>query len=662
MHQPLNTHELLPMAHDPRPVGRRSTIGAFCLSLGVLMGGVAHAQSQPPAAAASAAAGLPVVAVSPAAAVQPAPDFLATVVPYKDYPFPPVPRGEMWRPVLPKLELSTFVPTGDDALFPQAAKDLLAQAQARVAAGNGRGAIELLTSQLDAIPDGAAQEAIGNIYLAGSGGVEKNTALGREWVEKAAEFDPHLFQWLGRTLGDSEEDIALKIHFWSKGLARGCAGCFGGLEGLSRSKEVEGEFSFDAFFATGKGRQTRVEREQILSDELLLHYALYAADMGDLYALQRAGTWVSRFAVGIGLKEPSADGTGRAVFDTALAHAGKDTKGSLASAWGAAIGEHLRTGLVPGNLQLALVRLEQRNLVAAVNALVRYSRAGRHYPEVANAVMSQLPPGTVTDAEINMVILRAANAGDVAHAAAAALVLKEGYPLVRWNQQRWEIYRPGPATERTQALWQGYVKHATRAGRMPVEVLHTINNAQGQVSAGKAAADAKACVAKAAAAKPATVLTWLNCRSDTERAWYLTDEVDFGHLNDRLFERLLAVATADHQAEYDRRLRAASDQITRNQVARADPRRDLSNERITSAGSLREQNDNFARLNSDNFRNMPNHHGQVEQWWRSFKAQTARVAEGRARDRRDATTVRGSAQTCAQWSMKTMPFCKHPAG
>jgi hypothetical protein len=659
MNQPLNTRKRPPMAHDPRPVGWRSTIGALGLSLGLLMGGAAHAQDQPPAPAASAAAGLPVVAAPPAAA-QPVPDFLATVVPYKDYPFPSVPRGEVWRPVLSKVAVSTFVPTGNDQLFPQAAKDLLSQARARVAAGDGRGAIELLTSQLDAIPDGAAQEAIGNIYLAGSGGVEKNTALGREWMEKAAEFDPHLFQWLGRTLGDSEEDITLKIHFWSKGLARGCTGCFGSLAKLRRKKEVQSDFSFDAFFATGKGRETRVEREKVLPDELLLQYVLYAVDMGDLHALEEVGAFVSRLSVGVGVKKAPMEGIGQAVYDTAVAHAGKDTRGSLASAWGAAIGEHLRTGLVPGNLQLALVRLEERNHAAAVNALVTYSRAGRHYPEVANAVMSQVPPGTVTDAEINMVILRAANAGDVAHVAAAALVLKEGHPLVRWTQQRWEIYRPGPATERSKALWQGYVKHATRAGRMPLPVLHTINNAEAQVSADKAAANARACLAEAAASKSATVLTWLYCRSDTERAWYLTDEVDFGQLNDRLFERLLAVATADYQAEYDRRLRAASDKITRDQVARADPRRDLSNQRITSAGRLREQNDAFARMNSENFRNMPNHHGELERWLRSFNAQRARVAEGRARDLRDATTVRGSAETCALWSLKVMPFCKLP--
>ena len=580
-------------------------------------------------------------------------DFGDQVTPYKDFPFPDVPRGQMWQPNLAKIASTTFVPTGDDALFTSAQKDILARGKALVDAGNGQGAIDLYEQNLDFLPDGEAMRKIGDIYLAGTGGVAKNTPLGRQWVERAAEHNPHLYNWLGRTLGESEDDTVLKLHFWSKGLSRGCTGCFGLLFTLTRSSEVQGVFDVNRLLVKGTGRETKTVKTKIVPDELLLQYAAYGAEMGDDVALNVLKDLVLKFSVSPKSTKAKVPGIGQALFDAALARLGNDTSAYMEVIWGGAVTDTIRTGLVPANFLLAQQRSAAGNHVGAMNALAMYSSGGRYYPDIANAVMKKVPRGVGTTATVNTIAVRAANAGDASHAPAAALILKEGYARIRLANNGWESYRPASVPERT---WRAYLRFASQSGQLRPEVNQFINAGASQIAATKANADARACLNRVNTSREKSLQMWLNCRSDTYRAWSLTDEVDFGVLDDLGFDNLSAAATAEHEAEYKRRLDGASARMARNLAERSAPRTDFSGG-VVAAGQLKDHLDQFARLNSQNFENMPRYYDQVQEWKRAYQTQRNKVASGRARDAREGALVRGSATTCAIWSLKVMPFC-----
>ncbi|NJR20396.1 MAG: hypothetical protein HC777_02265 [Hyphomonadaceae bacterium] len=193
----------------------------------------------------------------------------------------------------------------------------------------------------------------------------------------------------------------------------------------------------------------------------------------------------------------------------------------------------------------------------------------------------------------------------------------------------------------------------TSAGTVPAEVHQSLNASVGadraataRERAARAVGEARQCLDQAARSNSTTIQSWLNCKSGTFSAWSGTDEVSFGRLDDNFFARLKSSAQAAQQAEYDRRVRVASDRITTAQAQRENPRTDFSGG-VTAAGTLRQQNDDFARLNPQNFRNMPAYYPQVEEWERGYRAQRDRVAAGRPRAGTQTIAVRGSAQTCA---------------
>lgn len=600
-------------------IARNFVLGASCVSL-ALVTGTAMGQNAPTPARKAAPPPNTALFDRISGALNdsfgPIFDFERTLVAYKDFPFPDVPRGEMWTPTLTNAQVTTFVPTGNFDEFPQAAKDILTRAKTLTDGGNGAAAIALLQENLGVLPDGSGQQQIGDIYWVGAGGVAQNKALGGEWYEKAAMFDPHLYLWLGATLGNSEEDIKLKLHFWSKGVLRGCNGCYGRLEALTRTKKIPDGFSFDEFFASGNGRRTRDVTEKVVPDSMLALYGSYALDAGSVM--------------------------GRA-----------DTK------------TNMRTGLVPANYRLAQTRLRAGNYAGAANTLVFYETGGPYFSRVANRVMSRMPPGVINEALTNTITVRTVDAGDATHAGAAALIYKNGFPLLRRKSDgNYETYRPATSPD---TVWRYYLGIGTNAERVPPEVYQSLNasvaadrTATTQVQATRAVRDARQCLDQAARSATATIETWLNCKSGTFSAWSGTDEVGFGRLDDNFFARLRSSALAAQQAEYDRRLRVASDRMTTAQAQRENPRTDFSGG-VTSAGTLRQQNDNFARLNPQNFRNMPAYHPQVEDWERGYRAQRDRVATGRPRATIHAVAIRGSAQTCAIWSMKVMPFCSAEA-
>ena len=76
------------------------------------------------------------------------------------------------------------------------------------------------------------------------------------------------------------------------------------------------------------------------------------------------------------------------------------------------------------------------------------------------------------------------------------------------------------------------------------------------------------------------------------------------------------------------------------------------------AGDMQRRNEAFARANPQNFRNMPSHYKQVEEWQRAFVRQRSRVASGGARDLRDGSTANARPESCSLWSLRLMPFCR----
>lgn len=563
------------------------------------------------------------------------------LVAYRDFPFPEVAPGELWRPDLSFSEITTFVPSGTVADFPQAARDLLERSKAMVAAGDGKGAIELLTQHLDQVPEGAAQRAIGEIHLAGSGGVVADDATGRAWIERAARLNPQLYDWLGRT----EPDPRTRVHVLSVGLSRGCLACANSLV-----------FAYDSKAPANprKRKDQPAGPQYLVPPDLRLAYALVATDMGAeagpvllsrVLNDQRSQphdlpAWASQLSAELNRDVKTVLGDAERVSNIGILPGVVYTK--------------LHTGLVPGRLGTAAEHIEAGRWTQAAKTLVFTDARGRYLPRAINLLMTRAPddPKVIGGPAVMTLALRAAEWGDLDHAAAAALIHKHGYKRMVWRGKRWQTL--GEVNNLAAATYLAAGEHA---GLMPTEVLQLISSVQGKASATESAARARQCLASASRSRESTLQTWLNCRTDTYRAWAGTNEVDFGVLSDQFFAQLAQTAADNYQSEYNRRVSGAADRIAANELARARPGIDLSNTRVTAIGDMQRRNEAFARANPQNFRNMPSHYKQVEEWRSAFVRQRSRVASGTARDLRDDVAPSGRAESCGVWSLRLMPFC-----
>jgi len=563
------------------------------------------------------------------------------LVAYRDFPFPEVEPGELWRPDLSFSEITTFVPSGTVADFPQAARDLLARSEAMVTAGDGKAAIELLAQNLDQVPEGAAERAIANIHLAGSGGVVANAATGRDWMERAARLNPQLYDWLGRT----EPDPRTRVHVLSVGLSRGCLACANSLVFAYDSK---------APINPRKRKDQPAGPQYLVPPDLRLAYALVATDMG----AEAGPVLLSRV-----LKDQRTQPHDLPAWASQLSEElNRDVKTVLGDAervsnigvLPAVVYTKVHTGLVPGRLGTAAEHIEAGRWTNAAKTLVFTDARGRYLPRAINLLMAQAPddPKVIGGPAVMTLAVRAAEWGDLDHAAAAALIHKHGYKRMVWRGKRWETL--GEVNDLAAATYLAAGEHA---GLMPPEVLQLISSVQGKASATESVSKARECLASASRSRDSTVQTWLNCRTDTYRAWAATDEVGFGVLNDQVFAQLSQAAADNYQNEYNRRVSGAADRIAANELARARPGIDLSNTRVTAIGDMQRRNEAFARANPQNFRNMPSHYKQVEEWQRAFTRQRSRVASGAVRDLRDGSVASGRPESCGMWSLRLMPFC-----
>ena len=583
---------------------------------------------------------------TPTAAVQPVFDFGDTLVAYEDFPFPVVPDGELWVPELGYSELTALIPSTDSDFMPQAALDILDQAKALVEQGRGAEAITLLSANRSTIPHGSAEVSIGNIYSAGSGTIAKDEATGRQWIAQAALLNPYLYGWPGQQQADPNS----RLHIWSVGLSRGCLDCASRLlsERTTRPKTREERRLW--------GRRNPNITVDMVPPELQLAYALVAIDIGD-----EDGPNLLREV----MHDQYTEGERRTLPEWALelhteirrdaltAVGGDDTLTKVPTLAGI-VYPYLRTGLVPERLVAVAQLIEQEQWQLAKDNLVYSNERGPYLAPVINALMERLPADSTLmgAAATNTLANRAAIWGDPAHAAAAALIWHKGYPTFVRMQSGWTSQ--SRASEGSAATFGAI---ARQFGRMPNEVISAMRNDGVVTSATEAAAGARTCLANASNSAQSTVITYLGCRNLTYRAWSATDEVDFGVLDDQGFANLKAAAGEIYQAEYDRRVSRAADRITENMVRMQNYRTDFGDTRFTAIGDLQTWHEDLARMNPQNFRNMPNYFDQVEEWHRAFRRQRELVASGRARDQRDAQAVSGSASTCAVWSLKVMPFC-----
>lgn len=562
-------------------------------------------------------------------------DFADTVVDYQDYPFPVVEEGELWVPDLTHQTVTAFVPVNWDYGISPTAKSVLDQAIALRNSNQGIQANELLSQNRAILPPGKADLEIGLNYFDGRGGVTMDKDAGLVLIKRAALNIAQLYLFLG----NQEQDQQRRLHTWSVGLSRGCQPCARSLimEPV-RPPETDAERRFPGNY---------ISDNAALPPELRLAYALVAVDLGADGAPEMLADLVRRQ---IQNPKPVPDWVTE-MFEQMWQDMRRGVNGnrSLAKAYTVPTPTYrrVRTGLVDGRLQLAALAMDRQDWSKAAEILVFERFGGRYYPQAVNALMERMPgnPVVVGPAGIRTLAINAAKWGDTQHAAAAALTWAKGYPILKYIYNKWQphgLILPDQA-EQMRALAESF-------GQLPREVASLVSRSGNQLSPAETAAQAAACLRQAN--RSGSVETWLGCRSVTYQAWSGTNEVDFGILSDQLFVNLSQMATNAYQAEYDRRVRIGADAITSAQARRENPRSDFSNTRITAAGELQRRNEEFARLNRQNFQNIPSFYDAVQEWRRAFERRRASLLSGA--DQADAARSR----TCALWSLQVMPLCE----
>lgn len=591
--------------------------------------------------------------------------FDRAIVPYGEFPFPDVPLGTMWEPSeLPSMEVVTFVPDGARRWQPDWAKAVLDEADALVEAGNGQAAITLLSNANPPIPGGAAQRAIGNIYLAGQGGVETDREQGLLWIKRAAEYNPHLFQWLG----SQQDDPDMRMHYWSRGLSRGCFECAGKLISATKAIPVDESASQSEDKKKRKRKRKSKKKDKVaetvpvkrVGPDLALRYALFATEIGD-----RRGPSLIRQVIDDARKNPDtvSEQTKALIAELESVKEGLPTAASY----------QLYSGLVPGRLKVAADLLEQGNHLDAGTALLFSDARGRNYEHVVNAVMERAPDGTFAPTVATTFAMRLTEWGDMRHAAAASIIEREGYKRFLWLHNKWSLFNP-PHNQKVNYK-RGYDARMHRADalmQLAKDSPMTPKGIVGAVSGDMAEKRATDCLNKAINQPNATnygnATRINNCRRLVEQAWAASSATDFGVFSDDGFAGLLqdisngcpecrAAAVQRHNAARDAQIRDREARLKRwdegpggrntpiaqsqaEIMERAEARVDYINRGIAPRQTVAMG----GGLTTDEART----YVALDRFYTAYREQVARVAAG---------YQAGNMEACSVWSYAVLPMC-----
>lgn len=440
-------------------------------------------------------------------------------IPYEQYPFPVVPHGTLWQlDAFPRMEIDTIVPDSSRRWLPAEVKERLDEVNALLEAGEGSAAISLLQNEL--LPFGISEQDIGNIYLAGKGGIPQDKEKGFEWTAKAAEKNPHLFQWLGRNTQGGQD---MRMHYWSRGLSRGCYGCARPLL-LAVRKETIGE-----------GRRAITVQSKIVGPDLALRYALYATEIGDMDGPSLIGQ-VRGDAISARTR-----GAAQQASEETWAELDALEQHPYGAAWAAS--EKVYTGLIPGRILVVAKLIEDERYEDAINALIFNEARGRYHNDVVDALMERASPDFFNSQVTNTFALRMYTWGDMRHAAAASIITRDG--LAQWRRiNTWKLWQP-PVHQKANNP-TGYQNRQNRAANILQKAQSSPLTPVGitqAISADQAVAQATDCLSKAVNYPNPTAYgnaRRINgCRRLVDEAWSVSSASDFGLLSDDGFAGLL---------------------------------------------------------------------------------------------------------------------------
>ncbi|NHK27245.1 hypothetical protein FF098_004955 [Parvularcula flava] len=579
-------------------------------------------------------------------------------VPYDVFPFPDVPRGEIWIPEMRYEPLSTFVPDSFLSELPASARTIFDEGRRLRDAGQGQTAIDYLTANIDGLPEGFAESEISSIYSNGYGGIPVDRAEAILWAERAAEKRPNYYVWLAQ-LAETQE---MRWHYWSKGLSRGCHGCAWPLYHAQVYAEKKGRFSVDKMLRTGNGDTSANEFRDVLSWDERIKVAAFAVEIGDPsgHRLLADAAVMGRGYDGFDFKDiDDASPFGADIRQTARQLTGQNIT-SVALPY--VVTQRVRSGLIPDSFRKAEERMMQGKTVEAVSLLLNHEAHGRYAPAIINAVMGRTTrEHDISPSVANSFVLWSLESGGLSDFDSAALIYKFGLKIRVKNSDGW-----GTTTKKDERVADTILAFGSTMDVISPTTLSYIAQLENRIGAGQLAKSAESCLASAYSQSSLfeQFSVWKTCLATVYAAWGVTDEVDFYPEPSGLIEQFQRLEDSLAVEEKNRRRQAVYDGIQARRE-NADPRYYSqptfgSNLELMAAIDRQYDWDMDMASRSSAAQLKPGEFNTVAAYKARRYEQQQRVMRGQVQDYREMDLTRPDDAVCARWSMVNMPHCAAP--
>lgn len=347
------------------------------------------------------------------------------MIPYRDYPFPEVPFGQLWQPdALPQVQTYSAVPRAHYRDLSKAGDAVRVRVNALKKDGKGAEAYKLLDESRNIITDAYSLTTMASIVYGGQGGYPADKAAGFKMYERAAEYNPSLFLWLGHNTQAGEQ---AKLYYWSRGLSRGCTQCLSPLIKATTETTV------------GSGRKKETVSVPSINLDLALRYAVFAVDIGDIDAPNR----LLALMVEIDASPESVTSQTRTMVRELRNDARKVAGRRLVYGLPHAVQQQTRSGLIPQSIVTIARYIDEDDTQAAVSVAVLGTENSRFFPELINTLMRNDPNPDINGAAKVSLIFKSVEAGDPTHATAAALSEKLRLPRFIRNGNGWRQIQKG---------------------------------------------------------------------------------------------------------------------------------------------------------------------------------------------------------------------------
>jgi hypothetical protein len=468
------------------------------------------------------------------------------VIEFSDYPAPIIPDGELWEiSDFPQVATYSFIPRGVWSDLSVEHQAIMQEAKTLQKAGNGVAARDMLLPLADEIPEGAAARYIAFLHEGTTADIPKDTEIVFTWMLRAAQLNPNLYRWVGNNAPKGTND---DLHYWSKGLSRGCTQC---LRSLLTPASLE-----------------RIGRDRAL------RYAVFANEIGDMYAPKLLFDLIRNIEVNPEGLLPETVVLAAELRADAEAAGG----GIMRLGLPVAVQKHTRSGLIHERLRQTAIGVESGNGndqsgEDALRGIIFGLEGGRYLPVLVDAFMDRYPDYNMNVAAKASLVLRSVHEGEPRHAAAAATISKMRLNRFNHDSGGWR-QMPGGTN------WMGqddYLSFGMHHQTIPLATELYIRSERPDETREVLYNRASQCIYDAITqnrnSQFAQGSALMSCRAAVRDVWSTSStSIDVGLLNEQVFRSLIAATETTQQqlqqdrAEYeakvaDAKIRQFADQI-----------------------------------------------------------------------------------------------------